>query len=90
MPDAVLVVDGPRVECVHDDDLAAALRAAGFDLATRRAGSVEPDPSGWWVVDVSPLTGAAGPEVLGHFRHRDDALAIEREWVSDWLTRPGR
>ena len=50
-----------------------------------RAGHVEPDSSGEWYADLSPV---GGPR-LGPFTLRSDALHAELAWLeTHWLTSP--
>jgi hypothetical protein len=50
-----------------------------------RASHVEPDESGRWVADLSPVGGP----ILGPFDRRSDALEAEVYWLEEnWLT-PG-
>lgn len=52
----------------------------------RRASHVEPDASGQWVCDLSPV---AGPS-LGPFVTRSQALIAELDWLeNNWLGKPG-
>ena len=49
-----------------------------------RASHVEPDTSGRWIADLSPVDGP----ILGPFDKRTDALAAEVQWLRDnWLTK---
>jgi hypothetical protein len=51
-------------------------------LSIRRGSHVEPDASGRWFCDLSPV---AGP-TLGPFDSRSEALAAEVAWLSEhWL-----
>jgi hypothetical protein len=51
-------------------------------LTIRRASHVEPDKTGRWWVDFSPI---GGPR-LGPYRNRTAALAAEQEWLTNhWL-----
>ena len=59
-----------------------------FDLAAlgtphiTRASHVEPDDSGRWVADLSPVGGP----VLGPFEKRSEALESEVAWLeANWL-----
>jgi hypothetical protein len=50
-----------------------------------RASHVEPDESGRWVADLSPVGGP----VLGPFEKRSEALGAEVDWlVENWLICP--
>jgi hypothetical protein len=47
-----------------------------------RASHVEPDDSGWWLADLSPVDGP----LLGPFQRRSDALEAEVVWLEEnWL-----
>lgn len=51
-------------------------------LTIRRGSHVEPDESGRWQVDLSPVNGP----MLGPFPRRSAALAAEQRWLSRyWL-----
>ena len=51
-------------------------------LAVRRASLVEPDPSGRWWADLSPVRGPR----LGPFDLRSKALLAEQNWLeANWL-----
>ena len=67
-----------RGRCLYDEALD--LRPLGA-LHIRRASHVEPDPSGRWQADLSPVGGP----VLGPFAARSDALKAERDWLEDAL-----
>ncbi len=70
----LIVVPEGSVRCLYDEviDLAALGR-----LSITRATLVEPDATGHWLADLSPV---AGP-VLGPFERRSDALQAERVWL---------
>ena len=77
-----LIIDATgAVRCIYDETI---------DLGTlghahiRRASHVEPDASGQWFADMSPVGGPT----LGPFPTRSEALAAERRWLEEhWLTR---
>ena len=48
------------------------------ETSTRRASHVEPDNSGRWWADLSPIGGPA----LGPFARRSQALASEEDWLA--------
>lgn len=62
---------------IHDDDLTDIMRDTGATITIRRASHVEPDASGAWHADMSPVGGP----ILGAFRTRRAALDAEREWL---------
>ena len=77
----VVQPDG-SLRCVYGE--AIDLHALG-DLNISRGSHVEPDTSGQWFADLSPV---AGPR-LGPFSNRSDALAAEVEWLTaSWLIAP--
>ena len=79
----VLVLPCGTARCVYGEaiDLAA---LGGVEV--RRASLVEPDESGLWWADLSPV---GGPR-LGPFARRSAALAAEDAWLAEhWLVRPG-
>jgi len=52
-------------------------------ISIRRASHVEPDATGRWFADLSPVEGPR----LGPFTLRSQALAAEIDWLSQyWLT----
>ncbi len=71
----LFIAQGGLVRCLYDE---------AFDLAALgrprivRASHVEPDPSGRWFADLSPVEGPR----LGPFRHRSEALAAEAAWLA--------
>ena len=80
------IVISPRgdVRCVYDESID--LHQLG-PPHIRRASHVEPEPSGQWFADLSPIDGPR----LGPFHNRSDALTAERQWlVVHWLIRPQR
>jgi len=72
---------------IRPDGRAIGLYTEEFDLARlgeiviRRASRVEPDDSGRWWADLSPVGGPA----LGPFARRSQALAAERDWLATHL-----
>ena len=69
------------VHCIYAEDVD--LHALGQPKITR-ASHVEPDSTGRWVADLTPV---AGP-TLGPFDKRTDALAAEVKWLRDhWLAK---
>jgi hypothetical protein len=69
----IIGADG-GIRCVYGEELN--LLALGT-VQIRRASHVEPDESGRWWVDLSPV---AGPK-LGPFDHRGQALEAEGQWL---------
>lgn len=58
-----------------------ALDALG-PLKIERASHVEPDASGRWLADLSPVSGP----LLGPFNRRSEALEAEVRWLeANWL-----
>ena len=49
-------------------------------VAITRGSHVEPDATGRWLADLSPVSGPT----LGPFAHRSQALAAERDWLTRW------
>ena len=73
---------------VSPDGTIRAVYAEAIDLGVlgqaviTRASHVEPDDSGRWLADLTPV---AGP-VLGPFDLRSEALKAEQAWlVTNWL-----
>lgn len=66
------------IQCVYSDE---------FDFRTlgqpriRRASHVEPNETGRWIADLSPVNGPT----LGPFDRRDDALRAEKEYLDSML-----
>lgn len=75
-----LIIEGQgQVRCVYGE--AIELNQLGV-TQIRRASHVEPDASGRWIADLSPV---GGPQ-LGPFDKRTDALAAEVDWLlKNWL-----
>jgi hypothetical protein len=70
------------VRCVYAE--AIDLSALGAP-SIRRASHVEPDESGQWWADLSPVGGP----MLGPFPSRTPALDDERAWLEEhWLSGP--
>lgn len=75
----LVVLPNGAVRCVYGEEL---------DLGTlgrvtiRRGSHVEPNASGQWTADLSPVGGP----VLGPFARRTEALDAERQWLEvHWL-----
>ena len=77
----IIIKPGGQLHCLYDE--AFDLHVLGR-LDIHRASHVEPDGSGRWHADLSPVQGP----VLGPFDRRSEALAAEREWLEIyWLNR---
>lgn len=77
----MMIVVGPagQVRCLYSE--AIDLTAMGL-LSIRRGSHVEPDATGQWYADLSPV---AGPR-LGPFPSRSLALQAEVTWLEEhWL-----
>jgi hypothetical protein len=70
-PDGTLVT--VYTECLDLDALG--------HVQCSRASHVEPEPTGGWTADLSPVGGP----VLGPFAKRSEALAAEVTWLDAWL-----
>lgn len=68
-----------HLQFVYDDALASLLDCGV--AAVTRASHVEPAPAGGWMADMRPVGGP----VLGPVSLRRDALALERQWLTDHL-----
>ena len=77
-----LIIEGSgNVRCVYGETID--LHCLGKPTITR-ASHVEPDNTGRWIADLTPV---AGPK-LGPFDKRTDALAAEVQWLRDhWLAK---
>lgn len=77
----LVVAPNGTVRCVYSEEVE--LRSLG--LATIQRGSqVEPDSSGSWQVDLSPVDGP----LVGPFLKRSEALQAEVAWLEEhWLAR---
>jgi hypothetical protein len=75
----LIVRSGGDLACIYGE--AIDLPSLG-SLSIRRASHVEPNASGVWFADLSPV---GGPR-LGPFDRRSDALAAELAWLkANWL-----
>lgn len=81
MSTLTIAFDDTGATCVYDDMLADTMDELG-DVVVTRASHVEPNPSGGWDADMSPITGRDGP-VLGPYRLRSEALQAERDWLME-------
>lgn len=67
-----------QIRCLYDETIP--LAALG-SLFIQRASHVEPDDTGKWHADLSPVSGP----ILGPYSHRSEALAAEVEWIQAHL-----
>jgi len=75
----MLITPAGSIYCLYDESLD--LPAFGR-LVISRASHVEPDLSGAWLADLSPVSGPT----LGPFASRSIALNAERMWLErNWL-----
>ena len=75
----LMIRPGGKVHCLYGEELD--LHELG-SLAIARGSHVEPDATGQWTADLSPVNGPR----LGPFSSRRDALAAERQWIeTHWL-----
>ncbi|NLE37491.1 MAG: hypothetical protein GX621_05640 [Pirellulaceae bacterium] len=75
----LLIKPSGRIRCVYGE--AIDLSVLG-PMKIRRASHVEPDPTGRWTADLSPVGGP----VLGPYSSRGEALAAEQAWLDvNWL-----
>jgi hypothetical protein len=75
----LLVLSTGEIRCLYDEMID--LTQLGPPAITR-ASHVEPDASGQWWADLSPVDG---PQ-LGPFHHRTEALGAEHAWLElNWL-----
>jgi hypothetical protein len=76
----LLFLPNGTVRAVYAEEID--LSAIGCTVITR-ASHVEPDSTGRWVADLTPVSGP----VLGPFDRRSEALAAELAWLeAHWLT----
>lgn len=75
-----LLVDASGgMKCIYGE--AIELQSLG-ELNIARGSQVEPDASGQWWADLSPVSGPK----LGPFENRSPALAAEVQWLErNWL-----
>jgi hypothetical protein len=70
------------VRCLYTEDIDLGVLGP---LHIRRASHVEPDTSGKWWADLSPVSGPR----LGPFDRRSQAIDAESQWLNQhWLTKP--
>jgi hypothetical protein len=78
----LVILPGGEVRCVYDEALD--LHALG-QVSISRGSHVEPDDSGQWLADLSPVHGPT----LGPFAARSQALDAERAWLEEHWLAPG-
>jgi len=77
----LLITPHGQVRAVYDEAIDLALLGRP---QIKRASHVEPDETGRWLVDLTPV---GGPH-LGPFALRSEALAAEVRWLAEhWLNR---
>ena len=78
----LLITSDGQCRCVYDK----LLDLSGLGSMTiQRASHVEPNATGQWTADLSPVNG---PQ-LGPFTNRSEALAAEVDWLrTHWLFSP--
>jgi len=78
----LLVTPCGSARCLYGEEVD--LHALGA-IEIARGSHVDPDETGNWWADLSPVHGPR----LGPFRHRTGALQAERDWLeANWLLRP--
>ena len=75
----LLISQFGTVRCIYNE--AISLQELG-SVSIQRASHVEPNASGNWLADLSPVVG----HVLGPFALRSEALAAEVAWLEQHLT----
>ena len=81
--DLVILADG-TIRAVYAEEIDLAV--LGQPVITR-ASHVDPDASGCWIADLTPVFGP----LLGPFAQRSQALAAEQAWLeANWLVRSAR
>lgn len=75
MHDLRIAPDG-EITFIYNDDLAGLLTLGQAEIS--RASHVEPESTGGWSADMSPV---AGPKLTG-FELRSEALAAEVAWLN--------
>jgi hypothetical protein len=80
MEDRMLLRIDPygQVTCLYGETIDLALLGSP---TIRRASRVEPDDSGKWWADLSPVSGP----LLGPYPRRSAALAAEQSWLEEHL-----
>lgn len=76
----ILIESSGNARCIYGEEID--LSQLG-QLSIQRGSHVEPNDSGQWLSDLSPVHGP----LLGPFVCRSDALAAEVAWLhAHWLT----
>jgi hypothetical protein len=76
----ILIDSSGNARCIYGEEIDLAVLG---ELSIRRGSHVEPNDSGQWLCDLSPVNGP----VLGPFACRSAALASEVEWLdAHWLS----
>jgi len=73
----ILISDTGVVSFIYADELRGILKQGVSDI--KRASTVEPDASGGWSADLSPVFGP----ILGSFETRSEALSAEVKWLEN-------
>ena len=77
----LIIEPSGNLHCIYAE--AIDVHSLGQPTITR-ASNVEPDSSGRWIADLTPVNGPS----LGPFDKRTDALAAEVQWLRDnWLVK---
>jgi len=80
----LLIEPSGRIRCVYGETIDLSVLGP---MKIRRASRVEPNASGRWSADLTPVGGP----VLGPYSSRGEALAAENDWLDvNWLTEPRR
>jgi hypothetical protein len=75
----IIINKDGQIRFIYDDTLKPLLDQGEFQR--KRASHVEPDPnSQGWLVDMTPV---GGPDRLGPFDTREQALAEEVKWLNN-------
>ena len=78
----LLIGPDGNVRCVYGEEIDLG-ELGQLDIC--RGSHVEPDSSGQWIVDLSPVDGPK----LGPYPHRSIAVATEAAWLeANWLNKP--
>jgi hypothetical protein len=75
----LVVLPNGTAKCLYGEEIELDLLGS---LTIQRGSHVEPNVSGQWLCDLSPVQGPT----LGPFTHRSEALAVEQAWLAEyWL-----